>query len=186
MGGMRTKRRTLRAGLALAAALCALSSPGGAQSLGVSGGPAVPLGGVGEHRGVGVRGQLSAFSPGGLLRADLGAVLLPGSEAPGGNAWRTGDWRSVSVAGSALPLLFRSESLALRGLVGISAHRASIRGAENPYGTVPGIQLGTVWERPWGRHTLTAELGLHAVLSDYGVDELGISGTLPILVGVRW
>jgi len=177
----------VRHGLGLALSLlAALSSAAGAQGLGVSGGPAVPLGAVGEHRAVGVRGQLSAHSPGGLLRADLGAVLLPGVAEAGEDTWRTGDWRSVSLAGSVLPLFWRSESLEVRGLVGISAHRMSIPRVENPYGTVPGVQLGMVWARPRDGHTLTVEAGLHAVLSDYGVDEMGVSGSLPLLVGIRW
>jgi hypothetical protein len=181
-----SQQRKLWFRLALAIALSAFPALGCAQNLGVSGGLAMPLGSLGEYRSIGIRGQLSAFSPGGLLRVDLGGVLLPGGADPRVSTWRTGTWRSVSVAGNVLPLLSRSESLNVRGLVGGSVHWMSVRGEDNPYGMVPGLQIGALWERPWNGRALTAEFGLHTVISDYGVDEYGASYSLPLLVGIRW
>lgn len=157
-----------------------------AQSLGVSVGAAIPVGSLADYRSIGIRGQVSAYSPGGLLRADLGGVLFPGKEDPQASTWRTGDWRSLSLAVNVLPTLSRSESLTFRGLLGVSTQWMSIRGRDNPYGAVPGIQLGASWERPWNGRSLTAEVGLHTVVSDYGVGEFSGSFSIPILVGIKW
>lgn len=180
------KNRFFALSLALAAMLCALPPAAPAQGVGAAAGPAVPLGGLGEHRGIGVRGQLSLYSPGGLLRGDVAGMAFPGSDDAGASAWRTGTWRSVSFAGNLLPTLARPADGRVRGLVGLSAHRMSISGADNPYGTVPGAQLGGVVERSWKGATLTAELGLHLVASDFGVDEMHGSFSLPVMVGIRW
>lgn len=171
---------------ALGAALTGLPTLGTAQSLGVSGGLAVPAGSLGEHRSVGLRAQFSAFSPGGLLRADLAGVLFPGEDHPTAPPWRTGGWRSLNLAGNILPLLSRSDSVEFRGVIGLSAHRMSISGRANPYGIVPGFQLGSMFTRPWNGRTLTAEFGFHLVASDFGVAEYSGSYSFPLLVGIRW
>lgn len=172
--------------LIVAVVLSFVSAPAHAQGLGVSVGAAVPVSSLGEYRSIGIRGQISAYSPGGLLRADVGGVLFPGEEDPQVSIWDTGDWRSVSLAVNVLPTISRSESLTFRGVIGLSAQRMSISGQDNPYGTVPGLQLGAFWERPWNGRSLTAEFGLHMVVSDYGVEEYGSSYSIPILVGIKW
>ena len=177
---------TLRLCIWLLLLLVALPSELPAQAFGASVGLAVPLGSLAEYRHTGYRAQGSLTSPGGRLRAEVAGVLLPGTEEPGVSPWRTRDWRSLSIGGSFLPTLGHSEALRVRALVGLSAHRSSMPGVSNPYGTVPGLQLGTVLERSWKTSILTAELGLHVVASDFGVDELHGAFFLPFLVGIRW
>ncbi len=166
--------------------LVALPAALASQSIGANLGLALPLGSLAEYRQVGYRAQGSLTSAGGLLRAEVAGVFIPGTDDPGASDWRTHDWRSLSIGGSVLPTLGQSETLRIRGLFGLSAHRSSIRDVSNPYGTVPGLQLGTVLERSWRTSILTAELGLHVVASDFGVDEFGGAFFLPLLVGFRW
>ncbi|HEX2187705.1 MAG TPA: hypothetical protein VHG51_02345 [Longimicrobiaceae bacterium] len=177
---------TLRLRAWLLSLLVALPSALAGQSIGANVGPAVPLGSLAEYRHVGFRAQGSLSAASGLLRAEVAGVYIPGTDDPDASDWRTRDWRSVSIGGSVLPMLGRSEALRLRGLFGLSAHRSRIRGVSNPYGTVPGLQLGAVLERSWRTSLLTAELGLHVVASDYGVDESGGAFFVPLLVGFRW
>jgi hypothetical protein len=157
-----------------------------AQGVGGSAGIALPVGSLAEHRGVGFRAQGSVYSPGGLLRGDVAGVFFPGDDSADTSPSQSGDWRSVGIAGNVLPRLMHTETLSVRALAGLSAHRTSIPGVRNPYGVVPGGQLGGVVERSVGRGWLTVEGGLHLVATDHGVGELEPVIFVPLTVGFRW
>jgi hypothetical protein len=157
-----------------------------AQTFGASAGLAVPLGSLAEHRGVGFRAQGSVYSSGGRFRGDVAGVFFPGDDSADTSPSQAGDWRSVSVAAHVLPRLAHTETLSVRALAGLSAHRASIPGVRNPYGVVAGAQLGAVVEHAIGGGWLTAELGGHLVATDHGVGELEPVLFIPLIVGLRW
>jgi hypothetical protein len=172
----------LLAGLLLSAPPASLR----AQAFGGSVGLAAPVGPLADGRGVGVRIQGSLHSPGGRLRADVAGLFLPGSEGDGLHATRTRDYRSVSLGANLLPVLVRSEALRVRGLIGLSGHGVTVPGTNNPYGIVPGAQLGGVLERTWKGHALTGEAGLHLIASDHGLGELEAALFVPVSIGIRW
>lgn len=174
-----TVRRTLLP--LLFALLRAPAASLSAQAVAGSGGIAVPMGALAEERGVGFRVQGSVFTPSGRVRADLAGVSFPAADEPGAEAYR-----SLSVAINLLPTLVRTGPMRLRALAGLSAHWVDVPGVSNPYGTVPGLQLGGVLERAAGGGTLTAEAGLHLIASDYGVGELEGAFFVPVLIGFRF
>lgn len=157
-----------------------------AQAVGGSVGLAAPVGPLADGRGVGVRIQGSLYSPGGLVRGDVAGLFLPGSDEEGQPASRMSDYRSVSLGANLLPVLVRSEALQVRGLVGLSGHSVSVPNTNNPYGIVPGAQLGGVLERAWNGHALTGETGLHLIASDHGLGELEAALFVPVSIGIRW
>jgi hypothetical protein len=171
--------------LAVLAALLAV--PAASQTFGASAGVALPVGGLAEHRTAGIRVAGSVYSSSGFVRGDVAGVILPGTELADASSTQTDDWRSVSIGANVLPVLARSETLRVRALAGLSAHSVSVRrGGDNPYGVVGGVQLGSVLERSWNGRTLTAEVGLHVVASDYGVGELEAATFVPLSAGIRW
>ena len=154
--------------------------------IGGSAGIAVPLGSLAEHRGVGFRAQGSLYSSGGRFRGDVAGVFFPGDGSADTSPSQSGDWRSIGVAVNVLPRLTHTETLSVRALGGLSAHRTSIPGVRNPYGVVPGAQLGAVVERSIGGGWLMAEVGAHLVATDHGVGELEPVTFIPLSVGFRW
>lgn len=175
-------RRSLRLALLLPLLLAARGETLHAQTLGVSAGLAAPVGPLGEHRGVGLRVQGSLYSPERLLRVDLAGTFFPGD---GGGA-EAGDYRSIGLGASLTPVLVRAGDTRVRGIAGLSAHRVHVTGDTNPYGIVPGLQLGTVAEGAWDGRTLFAETGFHVIASDFGVDELEGAYFVPITFGIRF
>lgn len=176
----RMRRRSIR--LALFLPLLLAADLLRAQSLGVSAGPVIPVGPLGEHRDVGLRVQGSLYSPERLLRVDLAATLFPGDNRD----WQAGDYRSLSLGANLLPVFHRAGGTRVRGLIGLSAHKVDVEGASNPYGIIPGLQLGTVLEGAWGGRALHAETGLHVIASDHGVGELEGAYFVPVTFGIRF
>lgn len=177
---------TLTARAGLLALLLALPTSLSAQRVGGSVGLAVPSGALAETRDVGWRIQGSLYSPGGRLRLDVARVAFPGSDLADSASAQERDYSSVSVAGNFLPVITGSETMRLRALVGLSAHRVSVPGVRNPYGLVAGAQLGGVVERTWSRRAIVLESGLHLIASDHGLGELDAGFFIPVGIGVRW
>lgn len=157
-----------------------------AQAIGVSAGLALPTGELAENRGVGVRVQGSVYVPRTFVRVDVAGVSFPESSDGNASGAEMAEYRSVSVAANLLPVFRSTETLQVRGLVGLSGHRVSTPGFTNNYGTVPGVQLGGVLERTWGGRTLTAEAGFHSILSDHGLGELKAAAFFPVSMGIRF
>ena len=171
----------------LLALLCAPAASLDAQAFGGSAGIAVPVGTLAANRDLGLRVQGSYYTPGGRLRADVAGVYFPGNETQGQVTTNYADWRSLSLGVNFLPRLRpATDALTLRALLGLSAHTMSIKGDDNPYGIVPGLQLGGVLEHRTRFGMLTAEAGYHIVASDYGVAELEPVLFVPVLIGFRF
>jgi hypothetical protein len=153
-----------------------------AQTVGVSAGLAAPLGPLGEHRGVGLRVQGSLYSPERLLRVDVAGTFFPGD----GRGGETVDYGSASVGANLTPVLVRVADARIRGLAGLSVHRVHVTGDTNPYGLVPGLQLGAVVDGAWDGRTLFAETGVHVIASDYGVGDFGVASFVPVTIGIRF
>lgn len=175
-------RRSIRLALLLPLLMAARTEALHAQTLGVSAGLAAPVGPLGDHRGVGLRVQGSLYSPERLLRVDLAGTFFPGDD----RGSETGDYRSASLGASLTPVLVRPGDVRVRGLAGLSVHRVHVTGARNPYGSVPGLQLGTVAEGAWDGRTLFAETGFHVIASDFGVGDWEGAYFVPVTFGVRF
>lgn len=175
-------RHSLQLALLLAPLVVAATGPLRAQTLGVSAGLAAPAGPLAEHRGVGLRVQGSLYSPERLLRIDLAGTFFP-ADGPGPQAR---DYRSVNVAANFAPVLARAGDARVRGLAGLSAHRVHVPGVANPYGLVPGLQLGVVAEGARDGRAFVAETGFHVIASDHGVGELEGAYFVPVTVGIRF
>lgn len=174
--------RFLRLALLLPLLLAARVDAVRAQSFGVSAGLAAPVGPLAEHRGVGLRVQGSLHSPERLLRVDLAGTFFPGADRDG----QAGDYRSYSLGANLVPVLARGGDTRLRGLIGLSAHRVDVEDVSNPYGIVPGLQLGTVLEGGWSDRTLFAETGLHVIATDHGLGDFEGAVFVPVTVGIRF
>jgi hypothetical protein len=148
-------------------------------------GAAFPLGSLGESRGAGFRALGFVSTPGGLFRIELGVTHFPQGDSIAGSNWR-GSWRTVSLAASLRPTVLRTESSRLRAAIGLAGHRTSITDVRNPYGTVPGVQIGFGIETSTGRAVLSLDSGLSIVLSDFGVDEFSGATFVPITLGITW
>lgn len=156
------------------------------QRLGGAAGIALPLGVLADTRGLGYHALAFVSTSGGLLRLEFGTAMFPGGEGSVESPRQHGDWRSVSAAVSVRPSLYSTERSRVRAHIGVSGHRLSIPNVSNPYGTVPGAQFGIGHEVRRGRMILSADLGLHTVLSDFGLIDFHTAHFIPVTLGVSW
>lgn len=156
------------------------------QRLGGAAGIAFPLGSLADTRDMGYRALAFISTSGGLMRVELGAATFPGDEGNEGSTRRRGSWQTASVGVSIRPTLESTEHSRVRAHFGLSAHRTSVPDVSNPYGTVAGAQFGIGFEATRGRLVLSADAGLHSVLSDFGITEFSFAHFIPVTLGISW
>lgn len=173
--------------------LCALPFDLAAQrvSPGVAIGVAVPTGPYGETRRLGPLSQLSLVfrDPESKVRFRFeaeGAWFPSREQASGFASSSQGDLRILSILGT---VLLAPRIPGVRPYVGIGAGRHWLRvpSSVSPYGAVFGVRAAVGLEGGWGNRRVRAEVGTHAVLSDYATGrDFGLGTYLPFIVGMQF
>lgn len=156
------------------------------QRIGASAGPAFPRGSLAESRSLGFRAAGFTATGNDLLRIEVSYVHLPGSDSIVNSESRGDSWRTLSFGVNLRPSFVTSPPYRILGVVGLAAHRTTVPGRHNPYGTSAGLQLGLAIERALGPLHGFAETGIHVVLSDFGVSEFTPASYIPLVFGVSW
>lgn len=157
-----------------------------AQRIGGAAGVAFPLSTLAETRDLGFRGLGFVSTNSGLIRLELAATMFPRDGNPAQSSWQTGDYRTFSLGAAIRPTIASTELTRVRAQFGLTAHRTTVPNLHNPYGTVPGANLGIAVERRTGRGTLSAEVGFHTVYSDFGVGDFKVPLFVPFMLGISW
>lgn len=173
--------------------LCALPFDLAAQrvSPGFAIGVAIPTGPYGETRGLGPLSQLSLVfrDPESKVRFRFeaeGAWFPSREQASGFVSSSQGDLRILSILGT---VLLAPGIPGVRPYVGVGAGRHWLRvpSSVNPYGAVFGVRAAVGLEGGWGDRRWRAEVGTHAVLSDYATGrDFGLGTYLPFMVGMQF
>jgi hypothetical protein len=158
------------------------------QSAIASVGIAIPTGGLGARRGAGPiarfggewRPPVSAVNF--RLEAELASML----GSPGGsNGSSTGDLKSF--AGLATVVVGSSGQRRGYATLSIAAQSLSVRGANNPYGTTPGLRAGFGFRMPAGKRWLVIEAARHLNVTDFATGRDFEAGTFNLITaGLRF
>jgi hypothetical protein len=173
----------------LAAIPCELSAQ--PVSHGVAIGVAVPTGDYGETRHPGPLAHVSLTfrDPERRIRfrVEGEGVWFPvrddSSPIPSSSA---GDLKILSILASVL-LAPNSGSVRPYFIIGGGPQWLSVPNSINPYGLLLGVRAAIGLEGKWSGRKLRAELGAHAVLSDYATGrDFGLGTYVPVMVGIQF
>jgi hypothetical protein len=173
----------LAALLVIALTACPLAAQPLDGRVTVSTGAAVPvLGMAGEHH-PGPIGQVSVRALR-WLRVDASASWNDGRYSE--NTYNPGDRPGVRT-GSVLAQGIIHTGGSTYALVGVAAHRQRLTSSFDPYGWVPGVQVGAGAELDVAGLTLVPEVQAQVVLSDLTSGQLITpSVRLPLVLGVQF
>lgn len=157
-----------------------------AQRVGGAAGVAFPLAELADTRDLGYRALGFVATNSGLIRLEAAATMFPGDDNPATSDWQRGSYRTYSLGAAIRPTIAATELTRVRAQLGFAAHRTTVPNVHNPYGTVPGANLGIAAERRRGRALLSADIGFYTVLSDFGVGDFVIPVFVPLMLGISW
>jgi hypothetical protein len=168
------------------------TSPAGAQHIspGVAVGTAVPTGDLGRERSPGPVAQLYLVvgRPDRIARFQITAegVWCPGKLAPASlSSSAYGNFRALSLLGSLL--LAPASAVKPYLSLGAGLQALSIQGTRNPYGRLVGVRSGVGIEAPLRETSVRAEVGAHAVLSDFGTGhDFRIATYVPVTLAIQF